>query len=143
MKLNQGAANSKFMKNDVIDGLDEMEDLEDLDMGGKGFQFYDNSQQQKQPQAGPTLVTKQSLGGGFAQNKKHSPPALALGTASGVNSITNVVGGGHGRKSSSYGKKIGFDDDFDDDWDDTDRNDNQLPKNKDDESEDWDDDYGL
>ena len=41
--------------------------------------------------------------------------------------VTPITGmaigsGGHGRKSSSYGKKIGFDDDFDDDWDDTDRN---------------------
>ena len=49
-------------------------------------------------------------------------------------------GSKNGKKEKSYGKKIGFDDDFDDDWDDTDRNggagDNQ-------ESDDWDGDYGL
>ena len=33
-------SSSKFMKNEVMEGLDEIEDLEELDLGGQGFQFY-------------------------------------------------------------------------------------------------------
>ena len=74
---------------------------------------------------------------------KQSPPALALGNDR-MAPISNMAPAGHGRKSSSYGKKIGFDDDFDDDWDDTDRNEVKKPgKAEEMESEDWDDDYGL
>ena len=126
---------SKFMKNEVIEGLDEIEDLDELDLGGQGFQFYGGgaAAKRQQPKAGPTLApvsaagfpAKQSPLGGFGQ-KKHSPPALALGGPEKVTPITSMAigatSGNHGRKSSSYGKKIGFDDDFDDDWDDTDRN---------------------
>ena len=126
--------NQKLMSNDILDGLDEIEDLEDLEVSGKGFHFFGAGGNQKQPQAAPTIAVKQSPMGGLAQ-KKHSPPALALGPEK-VTPLTNMAG--HGRKSSSYGKKIGFDDDFDDDWDDTDRHGQQKE-----ESEDWDDDYGL
>ena len=108
---------NRFMKNDILDGLDEIEDLDDLEVSGKGFHFYGAGGNQKQPQAGPTIVANKSPMGSLAQ-KKHSPPALALGPEK-VTPLTNMAG--NGRKSSSYGKKIGFDDDFDDDWDDTDR----------------------
>ena len=97
--------NKKMFGNDMIDGLDEIEDLDDMD-DDKGFHFF--GQPNKQPKAGPTL-------GG----QKHSPPALALGPEK-VTPLTNMAPA-NGRKSSSYGKKIGFTDDFDDDWDDTER----------------------
>ena len=57
---------NKVMSNDILDGLDEIEDLEDLDASGKGFHFYGAGANQKQPQAGPTLAAIQSPIGGIA-----------------------------------------------------------------------------
>jgi len=108
----------------MIEGLGDIEEFEDLDDSGKGFHFF--GQPNKKPSAAPMIANKHfppSLG------QKHSPPALALGNDK-ITPLTNMPVSGHGRKSSSYGKKIGFDDDFDDDWDDTDRK-NEQPKQED------------
>ena len=57
---------NRFMKNEMLDGLDEIEDLEDLEVSGKGFHFYGAGANQKQPQAGPTIVANKSPMGSLA-----------------------------------------------------------------------------
>ena len=88
---------------DGLDEIEEFEDLDDLDDGNKGgFQFFAQPKS-KVNNAGPISAPKQG-----------APAGLGLNS---VTPLMNVGGGQGGRKSSSYGKKIGFSDDFDDDWD--------------------------
>lgn len=95
---------------DGLDEIEEFEDLDDLDDGNKpssGFQLFN-----AQPKA-----SKVVSGGQL--------PVPKLGGL-GLNSVTplttNALGGSKGgRKSTSYGKKIGFSDDFDDDWDESEK----------------------
>ena len=101
--------------------IEEIEDLEDFNLSGKGFHFNN------QPASKPTLIQPPS-------NKK--PVALNA-----VTPLTNIALPQE-RDTKTYGKKIGFADEFDDDWDESGRKHSDDPNQQ--ESDDWDDnDYGL
>ena len=104
-----------------IDGLDEIEDFEDLDDQG-GFHFYGGGAQNK---AGPVAAPKRPSMGGLDLNS--------------VQPLNNRAGGFQKAAGASYGKKIGFDDDLEEIEQ---LNEQPLPPQNETES-DWDDDYGL